>query len=121
MCNCFFLSTVITGTSYTNTSTAIIFGGRSDENSLSVGVVAGITLVATLLVVLPVGVVLGCCGLWCLLRCHNNKKKKSFTTVRGACKAKWVFPDREPGIRTCYTPTEEQLIAACNRAGIESQ
>ena len=65
-----------TGTSYTNTSTAIIFGGRSDENSLSVGVVAGITLVATLLVVLPVGVVLDCCGSWCLLRCRSNKKKK---------------------------------------------
>ena len=39
-------------------------------------VVAGITLAATLLVVLPVGVVLGCCGSWCLLRCRNNKKKK---------------------------------------------
>ena len=76
MCNCFFLSTVITGTSYTNTSTAIIFGGRSDENILPVGVVAGIAVVATLLVVLPVGVVLGCCGLWCLLRCRSNKKKK---------------------------------------------
>ena len=67
---------MITGTSSTNASTAIIFGGRSDENSLSVGVVAGITLVATLLVVLPVGVVLGCCGSWCLLRCRSNKKKK---------------------------------------------
>ena len=67
---------MITGTSYTNTSTAIIFGGRSDENILPVGVVAGIAVVATLLVVLPVGVVLGCCGLWCLLRCRSNKKKK---------------------------------------------
>ena len=52
---------------------------------------------------------------------EEEEKGKCFTTVRGACKAKWVFSDREPGIRTCYTPTEEQLIAACDRAGIESQ
>ena len=39
-------------------------------------VVAGTAVVVTLLVVLPVGVVLGCCGSWCLLRCRNNKKEK---------------------------------------------
>ena len=65
------LSTAITRSS--NASTAIT---NSDNNILPVEVVAGITLVATLLVVLPVGVVLGCCGSWCLLRCRSNKKKK---------------------------------------------
>ena len=52
---------------------------------------------------------------------EEEEKGKCFTTVRGACKAKWVFPDREPGVWTCYTSTENQLNAACNRAGIESQ
>ena len=42
---------------------------------------------------------------------EEEEKGKCFTTVRGACKTKWVFPDREPGIRTYYTSTEYQLIA----------
>ena len=99
-----------------NASTAIT---NSDNNiGLPVGVAVGITLVAT-----------SGCGpglLWVMVSVEVSQqqeaeKGKCFTTVRGACKAKWVFPDREPGIWTCYTPTEEQLIAACNRAGIESQ
>ena len=42
---------------------------------------------------------------------QEEEKGKCFTTVRGACKTKWVFSDREPGVWTCYTPTEYQLIA----------
>ena len=45
-------------------------GSRSEEsnNGLSVGLAAGIAVVLSLLVVLPVGVVIGCCGMWCLLK-----------------------------------------------------
>ena len=45
-------------------------GSRSEEsnNGLSVGLAAGIAVALFLLVVLPVGVVLGCCGMWCLMR-----------------------------------------------------
>ncbi|CAI8028469.1 hypothetical protein GBAR_LOCUS16234, partial [Geodia barretti] len=40
---------------------------KSDESCL-LGITAGIAVVLSLLVVLPVGVVLGCCGMWCLMR-----------------------------------------------------
>ena len=104
-----------------NASTAIT---NSDNNILPVGVVGGITLVVTLLVVLPVGVVLGCCGSWCLLRCRNNKKQK-----RANASPLYEEPVKPSGFSLTenqvyghvYTPTENQLIAACNRAGIESQ
>ena len=39
------------------------------NNSLSaVGLAAGIAVVISLLVVLPVGVVISCCGMWCLIK-----------------------------------------------------
>ena len=40
----------------------------STSDGLSAGAVAGLAVALTLLVVLPVGVVLGCSGAWCIWR-----------------------------------------------------
>ncbi|CAI8015503.1 hypothetical protein GBAR_LOCUS9598 [Geodia barretti] len=59
---------VISGTSSRNASTAITISGSSDQSIVSVDAVAGIAVALSLLVVLPVGVVFGCCGMWCLMK-----------------------------------------------------
>ena len=69
-----FIYTVIYGTG--NASTAITTSCSSDENGLSVDAVAGLSVTLTLLVVLPVGVVFGCCGMWCLMKSRGRKKRR---------------------------------------------
>ena len=55
-------------------------GSGGGQTGLSAaGAAAGIAVAATLLVVLPVGVVLGYCGMWCLMRSRG----KMATTVPG--------------------------------------
>ena len=44
---------------------------------LSVGAAAGIVAAVSLLVVLALGVVLGCCGLWCLMKSRVRKRKEN--------------------------------------------
>ena len=48
-----------------------------DDNSvsLSTGVIVAITLVLTLLVSLPVGVIIGCYGMWCIMKSHKQQEK----------------------------------------------
>ena len=41
---------------------------ESENSGLSTGAAVGITLAISLLVVLPVGVALGCCGMWYMMR-----------------------------------------------------
>ena len=72
---CFF-PTVISGTSSRNASTAITISGSSNESIVSVDAVAGIAVALSLLVVLPVGVVFGCCGMWCLMKSRGRKKRR---------------------------------------------
>ncbi|CAI8036846.1 hypothetical protein GBAR_LOCUS20640 [Geodia barretti] len=59
-----------------NPSTAITTSCSSDENGFSVDAVAGLSVTLTLLVVLPVGVVFGCCGMWCLMKSRGRKKRR---------------------------------------------
>ena len=75
ICNASF-STVICDTSSKNPSTAITTSCSSNENGLSVDAVAGLSVALTLLVVLPVGVVFGCCGMWCLMKSRGRKKRR---------------------------------------------
>ena len=74
---CFF-ATVISGTSSRNASTVITTSGSSDENIVAVDVVAGIAVALSLLVVLPVGVVFGCCGKWCLMKSRGRRREEWF-------------------------------------------
>ena len=43
------------------------------DDSLTSGAVAAIAVTVTLLAAVPVGVVLGCCGMWCLMRSRGYK------------------------------------------------
>ena len=42
--------------------------GEEGENDISVEITAGVAVFLSLLVVLPVGVALGCCGMWYLMK-----------------------------------------------------
>ena len=44
---------------------------EDDSVSLSIGGAVAITLVLTLLVSLPVGVMIGCYGMWCIVKSHK--------------------------------------------------
>ena len=52
------------------------------SSALSAGAAAGIAVAATFLATLPVGVALGCCGMWFLMRSqgkralHGNQEKR---------------------------------------------
>ena len=47
---------------------------ESDGPPVSPGDAAGIAIALSLLVFLPVGILLGCCGMWCLLKGRSLKK-----------------------------------------------
>ena len=47
-------------------------GSDSTSDGISAGAIAGLAVALTLLVALPVGVVLGCCGAWCIWRCGRG-------------------------------------------------
>ena len=49
---------------------------ESESAGLSTGAAVGITLAISLLVVLPVGVALGCCGMWYMMRRGATSGKK---------------------------------------------
>ena len=46
----------------------------TDDDSLISGAVAAIAVTVTLLAAVPVGVALGCCGMWCLMRSRGYKR-----------------------------------------------
>ena len=48
---------------------------RKDHKCLSVETVAGIAIILSLLVILPVGVALGCCGMWYLMKKSVGQEK----------------------------------------------
>ena len=57
----------------------------STSDGLSAGTAAGLAVALTLLVALPVGVVLGCCGLWCIWRRgRGSSGKGTQQKVQGA-------------------------------------
>ena len=68
-----------------NASTAITVAvGSSNEGCQSVGLAVGIAVALSLLVVLPVGVVLGISGMWCLTRSRaaaGDKGKRNVAPV----------------------------------------
>ena len=53
-------------------SSVITDSDEDDSVSLSIGGAVAITLVLTLLVSLPVGVMIGCYGMWYIMRSHKN-------------------------------------------------
>ena len=52
-------------------------GKCSGNTSLSVGGAAGIAVALTLVIAAPVCVVLGCCGMWCLMKRRGDNKRNT--------------------------------------------
>ena len=52
---------------------------RKEDKCLSVGTVTGIAVILSLLVILPVGAALGCCGMWCLMKKSVGQEKPQST------------------------------------------
>ena len=79
-----------------NASTAITVAvGSGDEGCPSVGLAVGIAVALSLLVVLPVGVVLGISGMWCLTRSRaaaDDKGKRNVAPVLYEEPAKTTIP-----------------------------
>ena len=46
----------------------------TEDDSLTAGAAAAIAVTITLLAAVPVGVVFGCCGMWCLMRSRGYKR-----------------------------------------------
>ena len=74
ICACLTLSPVVSGDSGVSVSDCVC----GEQSGLSAGAAAGITVAATLLATLPVGVALGCCGMWFLMRSRGsgNQEKR---------------------------------------------
>ena len=53
-------------------SSVITDSDDNDSASLSIGGAVAIAIVLTLLVSLPVGVIIGCYGMWYIMRSHKN-------------------------------------------------
>ena len=55
----------------------------TDDDSLTAGAAAAIAVTISVLVAIPVGVALGCCGMWCLMKsrvckggCISSEREK---------------------------------------------
>ena len=71
------MSQIMTVNGFTKRQISLCVGNDDGANSgcISAAVIAG---AITLLLTLPVGVALGCCGMWCMMRRrHNHTLEKS--------------------------------------------
>ena len=65
-------------------SSVITNSDEDDSVSLSIGGAVAITLVLTLLVSLPVGVIIGCYGMWCIMKSHKyNLQQEKEQQLKG--------------------------------------
>lgn len=95
---------MISGTSSINASTAITTSCSSDESGLSGGAVAGIVVVLSLLVVLPVGVVLGSGGMWRFMKSHSYAATTGIWKKRETSPAVYDVPE----VTNVFSLTENQ-------------
>lgn len=82
---------------------------ENKKNGLSTAAVAGITLVITLTVTLPAGVILGCSGAWCVWRRHgrgssgqDEQQKLEKLQVQGT-----IYEEPDPGLVDTAIPLSE--------------
>ena len=84
---------------------------KSDERCL-IGITAGIAVVLSLLVVLPVGVVLGCCGMWCLIR---ERERRHHFSDKGSESREESHYDVPVPTQSAITVTHNQAYASGNQ------
>ena len=86
---------------------------ESDGGGLSAGGASGIAVVVTLLVVLPVGVVLGCCGMWCVMRYSGGPTSGGGQQKVGQLQAA-IYEEPSP-VETAIPLTDNQAYGHVNR------
>ena len=84
----------------------------SESGGLSAGGAAGIAVVVTLLVVLPVGVVLGCCGMWCVMRYSGGPTSGGGQQKVGQLQAA-IYEEPSP-VETAIPLTDNQAYGHVN-------
>ena len=80
------------------------------QNTLSPEEAAGITLAATLLVVVPVGVVLGCCGMWFIMRSRGKKDLHGNEGEKRELGAIYEDLSPPPAVETAITISENEAL-----------
>jgi hypothetical protein len=84
---------------------------KSDESCL-LGLAAGIAVVLSLLVVLPVGVVLGCGGMWCLM---GERERRLHSSVKRSERRQESHYDEPVPTQSAITVTHNQAYASGNQ------
>ena len=84
---------------------------KSDESCL-LGLAAGIAVVLSLLVVLPVGVVLGCCVMWCLT---GERERQHHLSVKRSERRQESHYDELVPTQSAITVTHNQAYASGNQ------
>ena len=83
-------------------------GGGGGNNVLSPEATAGIAVGVILLVVVPVGVVLGCCGMWFIMRSRGKKDLHGNEGERRELGAIYEDPSPPPAVETAITISENE-------------
>ena len=69
---------------------------ESERAGLSTGAVVGITLAITAIVLLPVGLVLGCCGMWWYMMRRGATSGQKVAQLQAAIYEEPATPEVEP-------------------------
>ena len=84
---------------------------KGDERCL-LGITAGIAVVLSLLVVLPGGMFLGCCGMWCLI---SERERRHHFSDKGSESREESHYDVPGPIQSAITVTHNQAYASGNQ------
>ena len=78
------------------------------DNALSPEAAAGIAIGVSLLVAVPVGVVLGCCGMWFIMRSQGKKDLHGNEGEKRELGAIYEDPNLPPAVETAITISENE-------------
>ena len=86
----------------------------NSPSSLSTGAAVAITLVLTLLVALPVGVIIGCCGMWCICKSRGVQEKKQQHQSQGGGTNVVIYEEPDVKINTDIPVSDNKAYGHVN-------